>query len=70
MTESRPNFTRKHYRQIAAALQAQKPPVTEPAMCYQWEGSVEELAATLARDNERFSYEKFYEACGYPADPR
>lgn len=65
-----PMFTRRHYVAVAYHMVETRPPSSHTEMVYEWEAVVEELARMFGADNERFSKEKFYEACEYPVDPR
>jgi len=65
-------MTRKDYIKFARTLRGIKPQKTSDIKEYgaklaQWERMIRSIADIFGEDNERFSREKFYKACGYPS---
>ena len=64
-------MSRKHYVATAEALKVIRPDFPESDYYYQempsevWCECVEAIARVFRSDNSRFSYDLFYEACGY-----
>ncbi len=59
-------FTSKHFVSLATVLRDGKP--AEPKAYWQWRLTVGALAQLFARNNPRFDIERFFAACGIPAD--
>lgn len=59
-------MSRKHFRVIAQALRDVRPaPDAGYAARQQWRDTVRAIADTLRADNSRFSFDRFYGACGF-----
>lgn len=62
-------MTHKDYALLATALASSKPADSYGDVYvfryHQWRKDVNAVADAIARDNSRFNYARFYEACGY-----
>ena len=62
-------MSRKHFREIARALRDVRPAPSEGFTArQQWRDTVRAIAGTLRTSNARFSFDRFYAACGFADD--
>ena len=63
----RPMFSKRHYSEVAGVLRATRPGLQEPEtnFAHAWRIIVSEFACEFARDNPRFSEQKFLVAAGF-----